>query len=283
VAPHAALAFNFARMHKRALLRQTIENDLVVAGRVQQALLSSEPPTIPGYRFFHRHRPALNVGGDYFNYFPLSGGRQAIVVADVSGKGISAALMSAKVGGQLKILLEVEPSLSEVLTRLNQECWEDFERAGINGKLVTLLLAVLDPHADEVTFLNAGHMPPLLRRADGTTRQLSPKLSSLALGVELGEKFKPFRVKLTPGDSLLLYSDGITDAENAAGEHYGFPQLAATIRQSPGDALRLGARVFEDLERFVAGNDQSDDICLLCFGREALGAGGSGSAGPSPP
>jgi hypothetical protein len=163
VASQAAIAIENAQLHEQAMKQQAVQRDLELAHKVQQGLLPAAPPEIPGYYFFNYYLPANQVGGDYYDYIPLPGGKMAVVVGDVSGKGVSAALLMAKLAGDVRFCLASERDHAEAVRRINamfaSSNWED--------RFVTFVLAVLDPTAQEVTIVNAGNMPPLLRHSGG--------------------------------------------------------------------------------------------------------------------
>ena len=204
------------------------------------------------------------MGGDYFDYTWIPGGRLAVAVADVSGKGISAALLMAKLSADVRYCLVSEPTPAAAINRLNrtfcESRWED--------RFVTLVLAVLDPLRHEVTIVTAGHMAPLRRLADGRVEPVeSPHSGGLPLGIEADVQYGQQPLTLGPGDALLLYSDGVTDAMNSAGEFYGLKRLQAQLSPAAESIMALGGRVLNDVQRFIGSRPQSDDMCVTCFGR----------------
>jgi len=163
VACQAAIAVENAQLHEIAVQEASLRRELAVAHRVQQGFLPSAPPQLDDYEFFDFYEPAKELGGDYFDYIPLPGGRLAIVLADVSGKGVSASLLMAKLSSEARYCLVSEATPAAAVSRLNGifcgSRWED--------RFVTLVLTVLDPARHEVCLVNAGHMPPLLRHGSG--------------------------------------------------------------------------------------------------------------------
>jgi sigma-B regulation protein RsbU (phosphoserine phosphatase) len=266
IASQAAIAVENAQLHEVALQESLLQRDLVLAHKVQQGFLPAAPPKVPGYEFFDFYEPANQVGGDYFDYVWIPGGRLAVTVADVSGKGISAALLMAKLSADARYCLVSEPTPAAAVNRLNrafcESRWED--------RFVTLVLAVLDPQRSEVTIVAAGHMAPLRRSADGRVEPVSLGNSGgLPLGIESGVEYGQQSLTLLPGDALLLYSDGITDAMNAAGEFYGLKRLQTQLGPSAESIMALGGRVLDDVQRFIGSRPQTDDMCVTCFGRTA--------------
>jgi serine phosphatase RsbU (regulator of sigma subunit) len=196
----------------------------------------------------------------------MPGGRLAVAVADVSGKGISAAMLMAKLSADARYCLVSEPTPAAAISRLNrafcESRWED--------RFVTLVLAVLDPLRHEVAVVTAGHMAPLRRFADGRVEPVALEHSGgLPLGIEADAQYGQQPITLLPGEALLLYSDGVTDAMNAAGEFYGLKRLQAQIGPAAKSVMTLGGRLLDDVQRFIGARPQSDDMCVTCFGRTA--------------
>jgi phosphoserine phosphatase RsbU/P len=263
VACQAAFAVENAQLHEAALHDQALRRELAVAHEVQRGFLPSAAPRIPEYDFFEFYEPANQLGGDYYDYIELPGGRLAVVVADVSGKGISASLLMAKLSAETRYCLASEPSPAEAIGRLNRA----FCDSGWEDRFVTMVLAVLDPRRHEVTVVNAGHLPPLLRRGPAAVEAVGQVETRLPLGVERDEDYVASTFALAPGHSLVLYTDGITEAMNGRDELYGQQRLLTLLESDAEGVGRLGRRILDDVKRFVGGRPQSDDMCLTCFGR----------------
>jgi phosphoserine phosphatase RsbU/P len=263
IAGQAAVAVENAQLHEIAVREQTMKRELAVAHEVQRGFLPSAAPQIPEYDFFEFYEPASQLGGDYYDYVELPGGRMAIVVADVSGKGISASLLMAKLSADTRYCLASEPELSQAMGRMNRvfcdSAWED--------RFVTMVLAVLDPRRHEATIVNAGHLPPLWRHDSNSVEPVAEEQSGLPLGVDRDVDYAPCTLSLAPGDSLTLYTDGITEAMNTASELYGSQRLLTLLQSDVTGVSHLGHRILDDVKRFVGGRSQSDDMCLTCFGR----------------
>jgi serine phosphatase RsbU (regulator of sigma subunit)/pSer/pThr/pTyr-binding forkhead associated (FHA) protein len=265
VACQAAIAVENAQLLEAAMREQAIRRELAVAHEVQRGFLPTSAPRIPEYEFFEFYEPASQLGGDYYDYIELPGGRLAVVVADVSGKGISASLLMAKLSAETRYCLASEPEPSQAIARLNRafcdSAWED--------RFVTMVLAVLDPRRHEATVVNAGHLPPLWRRGSRKIEiePVAMQETNLPLGVERDIEYAHRTLKLSPGDALVMYTDGITEAMNAAGELYGSKRLLELMSAADEPVPQLGRRVLDDVKRFVGARAQSDDLCLTCFGR----------------
>jgi sigma-B regulation protein RsbU (phosphoserine phosphatase) len=263
VACQAAIAVENAQLHEIAVQQAALRRELAVAHSVQQGFLPLETPKVEAYEFFSFYEPAKEIGGDYYDYIPLPGGRLAIVLADVSGKGVSAALLMAKLSSEARYCLVSEESPAVAISRLNdifcEARWED--------RFVTLVLTVLDPESHEVCVVNAGHMPPILRHSSGDLEQTGEEAGGLPIGVSPGMEYEQVTVSLAPGDSLTMYTDGIPDAMNPTNDFYGTKRLEAQLGAAGEGVQALGQRVLDDVQRFVGNQAQSDDMCVACFGR----------------
>ena len=266
VACQAAFAVENAQLHEAAMSDQAMKRELAVAHEVQRGFLPSAAPRIPEYDFFEFYEPANQLGGDYYDYVELPGGRLAVVVADVSGKGISASLLMAKLSAETRYCLASEPEPAQAVGRLNRglcdSVWED--------RFVTMVLAVLDPRRHEVTVVNAGHLPPLLRRGPKSVMPIGVAEAGLPLSVKRDTDYTPVTLPLAPGEALVLYTDGITEAMNAKDELYGLPRLLMLLESDIDRVSILGRRILDDVKRFVGARSQSDDMCLTCFGRAKM-------------
>ncbi|HUY31407.1 MAG TPA: SpoIIE family protein phosphatase [Pirellulales bacterium] len=263
VASQAVFAVENAQLHESALKRQALERDLELAHKVQQGFLPSAPPSLEGYEFFDFYEPANQVGGDYFDYVPLPGRRLAMIVADVSGKGMPAALLMAKLSAETRFTLVIEPDPAAVMNRLNA----GFCGAGWEDRFVTMCLSVVDLATHEVRLVNAGHMPPFLRRANRLVEPVGADEAGIPLGVSADFEYTPYTLKLVPGESLALFTDGFSEAMNMENELYGLVRIEEQLRGEARGVRQLGERLLADVKRFVGKRSQADDMCLLCFGR----------------
>ncbi|REJ65084.1 MAG: FHA domain-containing protein [Planctomycetota bacterium] len=262
VAAPAGMAVENAQLHDDRLRQQAVERDLEMAHRVQQGLLPAAPPEVPGYRFFDFYDPAKHVGGDFYDYIFLPGGKVAVVLADVSGKGVSAALLMAKLSAEARYCLASESEPAAAIRRLNKT----FSGSGWEDRFVTLVLVVLDPAAGRLQVVNAGHLPPLVRHG-GDVQMPGEEFAGLPLGVVTDYEYESFPMELAEGDCIAMFTDGFSEAMNADGELYGLDRLKARFADELPDAEALGRHLLDEVEQFVAGQPQSDDMCLVCFGR----------------
>jgi len=263
VACQAAIAVENAELHEAAVRQQALARELSVAHQVQRGFLPSTSPTIGGYEFFQFYAPAHELGGDYYDYVFLPGERLAVVVGDVSGKGIAASLLMARLSAETRFFLASEPTPGAAVGRLNRvfcdSSWED--------RFVTMLVCVLDPARGEITVVNAGHMAPLLRSASGEVEPVAPDESRLPLGVDESTVYPQHTRRLAPGECFALFTDGITEAMNGDGELYGQHRLLKCLGRASAGVSALGPAILNDVKSFVGDLSQSDDMCLVCFGR----------------
>jgi serine phosphatase RsbU (regulator of sigma subunit) len=262
VTTQAAMAITLARLHEKELRRRTMERDLELAASVQRSLLPRQVPTMSGYRFADYYHPAEAVGGDYYDYVTTASERLAVIVADVAGHGISAAISMSKLSAEVRLLAATLESPGRVLTALNDNMW----RQRWDSRFITLLIGLLDPHYHHVTMACAGHMPPVLRRCAGQLIEPDRERYGPPLGTVENLQYVEHVFHLGPGDSVAFYTDGISEASNAAGEEYGLDRLHARIRSASCPvAIRDG--VIGDLARFMGSQPPEDDICFVTFGR----------------
>ncbi|MEI8373003.1 MAG: SpoIIE family protein phosphatase [Planctomycetota bacterium] len=264
VACQAANAVENAELHEMAIRDQKRSRELEVAHAVLRGFLPSNTPRIEGYDFFHFYEPANELGGDYYDYIPLPGRRLAVVVADVSGKGIPASLLMARLSADVRYCLVSEPSPAEAIAQLNRV----FFSANWEDRFVTLVLAVLDPLRHELTLVNAGHPPSYLRHAGKVIQAVDEANARLPLGVMENAEYVQVSHSLDPGDRLVLYTDGISEAMNEKNELYGLRRLHEQTTVSCPGVAAYGQSILGNVKEFVGKQSQNDDICLVCLGRE---------------
>lgn len=247
VAVHNALRFQQERDAREKMSREAQE-----ARGIQQALLPKSSPFIPGFEVSGLSVPAGAVGGDWYDFIDLRDGRWGLILADVSGKGMGAALLMSATRAMARSLAENSCSPSEVLTKLNQLMVDDFP----SGRFVTMVYAVLNPSERTITFANAGHLPPVVVDATGTKFLHSE--TGLPLGIRRGP-YSESSVLLKDGERFVLYSDGITEATNATDEEYGAARLAEHLQSTDTSKESL----LEDVRGFVNGAGLQDDATVI--------------------
>lgn len=263
VASQISLALENARLHEELLKQRDMQRDLEFATQVQLGFLPSQRPQITGYELYDYYEAALRVGGDCFDYVPLADGRLAITIGDVAGKGVPAALLMARLYSASRYQLLLTSSPAAALAGLNAE----ITAGGLGHRFVTYLAAVLDPQTHRATIANAGHLPPLLRTADGKVKSIGKKDSGMPLGIVPDQSFKESEVQFRPGDLLLMCTDGITEAMNPDHEIYGRAGLEKYLARATGDLEQVVEGIIEDVERFSHSETQRDDVCLVALRR----------------
>lgn len=257
----AAIAIENAKMHRSLMEKQRLMKDMEFARTVQESFLPQQAPEIANYRFSAHYTPAQEVGGDFYDFIRLERERTGIVIGDVSGKGVPAALYMAKLGSDLRTLAFTEQDPAAALRQLNTILVERSRR----GMFATLLYLELDSAAGIVTLSNAGHLPPLVRKAGGAVVKLSGA-GGAPLGILGGIQFGQETKTLEPGDLVVLYTDGIIEAMNAADEQYGYERFEEIVRAGPSDPHAMKSVILADVNRFTGLSPQHDDMTLVCFG-----------------
>jgi phosphoserine phosphatase RsbU/P len=266
-----SLLFAFGLMNLLVLLevadRLSLKNDLEIAREIQQAMLPSGVYRATGVETVGISRPANTVGGDFYDILPLGDGRVVVAVGDVAGKGSPAALLMALLLAMLRTLVEEKLEPAELVRRLDVQVGRHAPRT----RFITLLYAVFDPATGDLTYVNAGHMPPLLLRNSGSCERLTE--GGIALGMFENSRYTTGHVTVEPDEVLAIYSDGITEAENPSGRPFDDAGLEATLVAHRHDNLSsLGAAVVRSVEQHTADTRLADDLTILLLRRVAVPA-----------
>jgi sigma-B regulation protein RsbU (phosphoserine phosphatase) len=239
--------------------RRQLETELELSHAVQRALLPERPPAVPGLDLAAFSRPAQIVGGDYYDFIQFQNGNQGLAVADVEGHGVSAGMLMSSLQTSLRTLIPESTSPVEVLQRVNR-----FYLHNVNlTTFITAFIGLFEGRRRELTYCNAGHNPPLLVRVKGSeTGWLTP--TGPAIGLVEEYRLTARTVPLSPGDVLLLYTDGVTEAVNGRGEQFGPERLEAIARQHAGlPAGELVQRVRQALADHIGAQALADDTTLV--------------------
>src|SRR5215211_6833677 len=243
--------------------RERIEQELLVARRIQQASLPEEVPVLEGWQISPFYQPAREVGGDFYDFHLLPEGRLGLVVGDATGKGVPAALVMSTTLGMLQLAAQASESSSpsEVLERVNEALTVRIPA----NMFVTCFYATLEPKSGYLSYANAGHDLPYLHRGRGEAEELRARGMPLGLMSAMGYEEK--EIVLDVGEDVFFYSDGLVEAHDPKGEMFGFPRLQALIAKH-GEEGALGDLLMEELYSFVGeGWEQEDDITLLTLKR----------------
>jgi sigma-B regulation protein RsbU (phosphoserine phosphatase) len=259
VASSAATAIENARLYKVAVEQGRMERELQVARELQASLLPSETPQLDRWDFAAYWRPAREVAGDYYDFIPLGDGTLGLVIADVSDKGMAAALFMALTRSMVRASAGRAPSPAKAISNANQMISADATR----GMFVTLFYGELDPTIGQLTYVNAGHNPPLLYRV-GEDRLDTLSRTGMALGVVGDSLFDEGTVRFNAGDFIVLYTDGVTDATDAQEESFGLERLRQLVLHNRREtAANVVAGITGAVEGFVGSTTPFDDVTIV--------------------
>jgi PAS domain S-box-containing protein len=248
---------------EKALLENSrMLRDMELARQIQLSLLPTAPPELPGVVLAGCCVPAAHVGGDYYDYYRREDGAVDMVIADVSGHNIGAALMMVAARSAIRAAIRISSGTGNILASLNDSLYEDLNRSGL---FITLFYLAYNPFDRQLRYSNAGHVPPLLvREGEVACRELDAE--GLILGVRNGEVFEERQIRMQPGDLLLIYTDGVTESSNSSGKMFGRERLcrilAARHTESPQSIVEA---VLGEIAAFVGTTDREDDITMIAM------------------
>jgi serine phosphatase RsbU (regulator of sigma subunit) len=265
VAGQAAMSYQSARLLQSHIDKQKQDAEMGIARNVQRALLPETMPVIPGYEFFAAYDAAQAVGGDYYDVIPLADGRICLAFGDVAGKGVPASLVMSRLSSAVRNTVEFVADPAEAISRINNHMCAK----AVEGRFVTFILVMLDTKKHSLAIVNGGHMAPLVRHADGSVEDLGEDAVGVPIGVVEGFPFQSVERALKPGDTVVIYTDGVSEAMNPASDLYGVSTLRAFVARTGGGPAQVGPAIREDVKRHAAGRPQNDDITLMVFGRKS--------------
>jgi serine phosphatase RsbU (regulator of sigma subunit) len=266
----AAIRVENARLTEEQMERERLEREQQVASEIQQRFLPATAPIVAGYELQGISFPCYEIGGDYYDFIQREDGRLVVALGDVSGKGTAAALLMSSLHAAVHAQADIHNSLAKTIGAVNRYLVESIPA----NRFVTLFYAELDPKSGALAFLNAGHNPPLIVHSGGTMEQLSA--GGLPLGIMPTADFREGRTQLHYGDVLVIYSDGVSEACNPAGEEFGPTRLYEVVaRNMDASAGGIRDRIESALTKFCQGTPATDDITLVICKRlaEATEAG----------
>jgi phosphoserine phosphatase RsbU/P len=263
----AAIRVENARLLEEQLDRERLEHELQLASEIQQRFQPTAPPHVAGYELQGISFPCYEIGGDYYDFIERSDGRMIIALGDVSGKGTAAALLMSSLHAAVHAQASSHSSLSETISAVNNYLAENIP----SNRFVTLFYAELDPQTGSLSFINAGHNPPLIVHAAGTVENLSS--GGLPLGIMPHSPYREGRTQLQPGDVMVIYSDGVSEAVNPQGEEFGTARLHSVVSLNiERSASGIRDRIESALTKFAQGMPAADDITLVIVKRQAEGS-----------
>ena len=262
VATQAGIAIDNARLHDDALAQAAIKKDLELAAKVQAGFLPNERPHLDGYDFFDYYKAANFIGGDYYDYLEMNNGNLAIIVADVVGHGVAAAMLMAKLSAETRFCLAGTEDVAQAIINLNNRM------TGMAlDRFVTFLLVMINSDTHEITLVNAGHMAPFHRKTDGTVDLVGEDYADLPIGIMEDVEYQSYSFHLAPGESLTMYTDGLNEQDNGRDELFGIEAIGELVKQHQDTATERGERILQAVTEFSAGAIQGDDMCLVALNR----------------
>ncbi len=265
VAGQASLSYESARLLTSHMERLKQDSEMAIARNVQQALLPRELPQAPGYDFFASYDSALAVGGDYYDAVLLDDGVVCLSFGDVAGKGVPASLVMSRISSVVRSTLRHVDDVGEAVAEINNHMCA----SAVEGRFVTYILALVNTRTHELRLVVAGHMSPMIRKADGTIEEFDEESVGVPVGVLEDYPYDVLSRTIAPGETVLFYTDGVSEAMNAAGELYGEKRVRRFLRNSRGTAAEIGKALLADVRSHANGRPQNDDITIMIFGRNA--------------
>jgi phosphoserine phosphatase RsbU/P len=265
VAGQAALSYENARLAVSYIEKLKQDSEMNIAANVQRALLPSDLPSVAGYEFYAAYDTAQAVGGDYYDSRLFDDGRICLAFGDVAGKGVPASLVMSRLSAIVQIVLDFVTDAGQATEKINHHMCTN----AVEGRFVTFVFTMIDTKTHEMQVCIAGHMSPMIRKADGTIVELPEDSIGLPLGVVDGVPFEVTRLTLGAGEQVVIYTDGVSEAMNHASDLYGMDRLREIVAKGAPNAAELGKIIREDVRRHANGRPQNDDITLMTFGRLA--------------
>lgn len=259
----AAIRVENARLIEARFERERLERELALASEIQQRFQPTAPPQVNGYELQGISFPCYEIGGDYYDFIEREDGRLVIALGDVSGKGTAAALLMSSLHAAIHAQSASHNTLSATISAVNRYLADNIPA----NRFVTLFYAELDPESGALSFLNAGHNPPLIVHSAGTVEQLAS--GGLPLGIKRDAEYREGRTQMQRGDVLVIYSDGVTEAVSPTGEEFGATRLYEVVsRNIEASAAGIRDRIESSLTKFAQGTSAADDITLVIVKRQ---------------
>ena len=254
----ASIRVENARLLEERFERERMERELELATEIQQSFQPSSPPIVEGYEFQGISFSCYEIGGDYYDFIPRHDNKMMIALGDVSGKGTAAALLMSSLHAAIHAQVAAKSTLAETVKSVNQYLADNTP----TNRFVTLFIAELDPATGKLFFINAGHNPPLMGRADGRVEQLAS--GGFPLGILPTAEYEIGETDLQPNDALVIYSDGVSEASNLIGEEFGMERLTSVVRENlKRSASGLRDKIESSLSTFTQSTPAGDDITLV--------------------
>ena len=261
IARFAAAKMETTRLREEAIDKAKLDEELRTAYVIQSKLLPAQLPVIEGYSFAGTNKPCRTVSGDYYDVVVRPDGRMYFIIADVSGKGVTAALVMASVATAFNIFTRTDPSPADLVREMNAT----LAPKTAPTKFVTLVVGLLDPRTGIIEFANAGHVPPLVISQDGV-QQL--KTTDMVVGLFGHAKYRNQTIQLNPGDSMVLFTDGVTEAENETEEQLGLDPVAELVQKLRGQsATAILEAIDAQVQAYCCSAPSTDDVTMMALVR----------------
>lgn len=267
VAGQAAMSYESAKLLVTALEKQKQDREMNIAMNVQRALLPTQMPQALGWEFYASYDSAQAVGGDYYDVLSLAKGTKVCVAfGDVAGKGVPASLVMSRLSSVVQNVTAFVSDMGEAAGLINNQMCAK----AVEGRFVTFVLGLIELKTGKMTFVIAGHMPIMIRKTDGAVVELGTDSVGVPLGVMEDFPYDVVNYTIQPGETAVIYTDGVSEAMNKAGDLYGIERLKGLIEKSKaGAAEDLGKTILADVRAHANGRAQNDDITIMVFGRKA--------------
>ena len=266
VAGQAALSYESARLVTTALEKEKQDREMDIAMNVQRALLPESMPTVTGWDFFASYDSAQAVGGDYYDCMLLEGNRVCFAFGDVAGKGVPASLVMSRLSSVVMNTVQYVADTADAVVRINNQMCAK----AVEGRFVTFVMGVINLQTGEMSLVNAGHMPVMIRHPDGTVEEFGEESIGVPLGVIEDFPYDVAVREIRPGETITIYTDGVSEAMNPNSDLYGVDRIRDMVaKHGIGTAAELGVALREDVRLHANGRPQNDDITLMVIGRRA--------------
>ena len=264
VAGQAALSYESSRLMEAFIQKQKQDNEMGIARNVQRAMLPESLPHVDGYEFYASYDSAQAVGGDYYDAFLLGDDKICLSFGDVAGKGVPGAIIMARISSCVQNTMAFTHDVGEAIVAINNHMCQN----AVEGRFVTYVLIVIDLNKHELSLVNGGHMSPMILRTDGTIEEFDEDSIGLPIGVMDGYPYEVVNREIAPGETFVLFTDGVDEAMNPEGELYTLERMRDFVQKSSRKADELGKALLADVRRHANGRPQNDDITIMTFGRD---------------
>jgi phosphoserine phosphatase RsbU/P len=263
VAGQAALSYESARLLTSHMEKLKQDSEMAIARNVQHALLPKTLPQAPGYDFYASYDSALAVGGDYYDAMALEDGKICLSFGDVAGKGVPASLVMSRISSVVRSTLQYVDDVGKAIASVNNHMCS----SAVEGRFVTYILAVVDTQSHDLQLSIAGHMSPMIRKSDGSIEEFDEESVGVPIGVLENYPYDVLSRPIAPGETVLFYTDGVSEAMNHKSELYGDKRVREFLRKSTGSAAEIGKALLSDVRSHANGRPQNDDITIMIFSR----------------